>query len=300
MPTAEMLQPIVSIGIHENMPFEQYLAIEAVNNSGLGLVKKSPRHYHERVELERNKPLVLGSLVHTGRLEALALAERYAVQPNFHLDKDNVTTDGTPSSSKGTKYVKQKSAEFREVNRGRETVEKAWYDEMVSIVSSIQQCRAAHEILTCSQYELTLVWEDSVTGLLCKARLDAVEPGSHFADLKTTARLDRFTAAIADYGYHRQMAHYQEGWRVLAKETLPPWLVPVESASPYCAQAAELDEETLYEGRIDRANLMTTLVHCMERDEWPGPPSPSAWRLPEWKLNSEPLELTTNGKKVRL
>lgn len=292
--------PPIEPGVYEGLSFDDYLEIDALNNSALGQIERSPLHYHLLVELEKTKSLVLGSLIHTGRLEPLALAERYAVQPDYHLDKDNETTSGETSTSKGTKYVRGKVAEFREVNAGREVVAKAIYQEMVDIVISIQRCELAHEMLTCSQYELTLIWEDEASGLLCKARLDAVEPGSHFTDLKSTARLSRFSTAIADYGYHRQMAHYQEGWRVLRGELLPAWIVPVESSRPYCVMAAEMDEETLIVGRENRDWLIGSLVDCLARDEWPGPPSPSKWRIPEWKveLESEPRKLLFSGEKV--
>jgi len=296
-----MVQDKMSPGVYEDLSFADYLAIDAVNNGSLSELKQSPRHYRERAGLEKTKPLLLGSLIHTGRLEPLALADRYAVLPDYQNDEQNVTAAGERSTSKTTKYYRAKAAAFREANSRREIVLADWYAEMVAIVMSLERSSLAQRVLTCQRYELTLVWEDAPSGLLCKARLDAVAPGAHFADLKSTARLDKFSRAIADYGYHRQMAHYQEGWRVLTGETLPPWLVVVESAPPYCVQAAPMDEETVAAGFHERADLLGELAGCLARDEWPGPPSPKAWRLPEWAMQkNEPCVLTISGRKVNL
>lgn len=291
----------MSPGVYDSLPFVDYLEIDAVNNSSLGALKTSPRHYRERVELEKTKPLVLGSLIHTGRLDPLTLAERYAVMPDYQDDEQNLTATDQRSNSKSTRYFKEKAAAFREANSRREIVSAEHYAKMVAVVTSLHQSTMARRMLTCDRYELTLVWTDVASGLLCKARLDAVQPGQHFADLKTTARLDKFSRAIADYGYHRQMAHYQEGWRVLTCDTLPPWLVVVESAAPYCCQTAPMDEETLAVGFYERAELLGLLAGCLARDEWPGPPSPEAWRLPEWALSrDEPCEIIIEGESVFL
>ena len=45
---------------------------------------------------------------------------------------------------------------------------------------------------------------------------------------------------------------------------------------------------------------MRRLSECLESDEWPGPPAPSAWRVDERKmLASRPsVSLTIGGQEV--
>lgn len=290
-------------GIYDNLTFAEYLAIDAISNTSMGLVEKSPRHFRERVELESCKPLVIGSLVHCGRLEPLALAERYAVCPEYQFDAANVTGSGERSTSTATKYVKGKVAEFAAANREKETVPREWFNEMVAIVNSLHGDPLASDILNApGRVELTLVWQDDSTGLLCKARIDkeAASLGK-FADLKTCADLEAFERSIARYGYHRQMAHYQDGWATLTGEILEPWIVAVEKSKPFCVKSAPLHEETLERGYERRRNALRLIADCHESGSWPGPPSPSSWKVPEWELSGgESLSLVVNGQSIEV
>ena len=287
-------------GIYHDLDFDDYLEIDAVSNTSLGAMKQSPLHYHSRTTLEKTKPLVLGSLTHCGKLEPLAIAKRYAVMPDFHLHEDNRTQKGERTESKNTTYVKTQAAAFRTFHQDKEIVPLGWYEEMVSLVQSVANNPTACFALNCVHQELSLVWEDVEFGILCKARLDAVTPGSHIADLKTCAELAKFPRSIATFGYHRQMAHYQEGWHALTGETLPTWIVPVEKAPPFCCQAAPMGGEAISEGRSERRDLIRQIVECTEAGEWPGPESPQEWTLPAWALNQEPVSLTVGGQKVSL
>jgi hypothetical protein len=290
-------------GIYDSLSFAEYLAIDAISNTSLGLIEKSPRHYRERVELESCKPLVLGSMVHCGRLEPLALAERYAVTPDYHLDDDNKTTTGEQSRSSTTKYVKDRVAEFAAANRDKEIVPRDWFSEMVAIVTSLHGDPLASQLFNApGRVELTLVWNDDTTGLLCKARIDKEASSiGKFCDLKTCADLEAFERSIARYGYHRQAAHYQDGWVTLTGELLDPWIVAVEKSKPYCVKAAPLHEEALERGYERRRDAMRLIAECHESGCWPGPPAPASWKVPEWELSGgESLSLLVNGQSIEV
>lgn len=291
----------IAPGIYEGVPFSDYIAIDAISNTRLGMMERSPAHYHANVELERTKPLALGQLIHAGRLEPLSIAERYAVMPDYHLDPDNVTTNGQRSTMSTTRYVKERAAEFMHANGDREVVSREWYGEMSLIVGSLCRDEAANKIFNCpGPVEVTLVWNDDVTGLLCKARLDKLCVG-HFADLKSCAELESFERNIARYGYHRQAAHYRAGYAALTGELIWPWIVAVEKSAPYCVMTAPVDEESLIRGEERRRAAIDRIAECKQSNHWPGPPSPRSWRVPEWELNSgDPLELIMDGEAVTL
>lgn len=289
-------------GIYDNLSFTDYLAIDAISNTGLSLVERSPRHFIEGVEIDHMKPLVFGSLTHCGRLEPLALAERYAVCPDFHLDDENLTTNGERSRSTTTKYVKNRVEEFASVNRDKEIVPREWYQEMMAVVRSLNGDTRSNELFNApGRVELTLVWEDMPTGLLCKARIDKeVSSRGIFVDLKTCADLEAFERSIARYGYHRQMAHYQEGWAALnGGEVLEPWIVAVEKSKPYCVKSAPLHDEALERGLERRDTALRQVAECKRTGSWPGPPSPAAWHVPEWEIaGGESLSLIIGGESV--
>jgi exodeoxyribonuclease VIII len=296
-PTTEPLAP----GIYRDVPFADYLAIDAVSNTSIGLMEKSPAHYKARVELERTKPLVLGSMIHCGRLEPAALALRYAVCPDYHLDVLNCTDKGLPSQSKNTRWCKERVDEFMSNHGDKEVVSQEWYDEMGTIVAALCRDEQANRLFNDDgDVELTMIWRDPETGLLCKGRIDKVcRSIAAFVDLKSVADLAAFDRTIARYGYHRQSSFYQWGYEQLTGETLTPWISAVEKSAPHCVMSAPLCEEALDRGRERWRAALNRVAECTAANHWPGPKSPSAWRVPEWELNAgEGVELDFGSEVV--
>lgn len=288
-------------GVYANIDAADYFAWDAVSNSRLGLMAKSPRHYQAGGSGKETKAMRFGSLAHLASLQPLEIADHYAVMPAYHLDPENCTTKGEPSTKTTTKYVEAKAAAFREANDRKQIVTQEEFDRAKLLCESIAGNELARECLTGpGPVEVSLVWIDADTGVRCKARLDKVltEHG-RLCDLKTTGNLFKFQRSVADYGYCRQMAHYAEGWAALnGGELLEPWLVAVESAAPHCVQAAPVDAESIEQGHKERDRLLRRVAECMESGAWPGPEPPEAWRLPEWAI--EPVTVTIGGVEVEI
>ena len=276
-------------GIYKDLPFDQYLAIDALSNTAMGALAQSPRHYKLAPPLERQKALVLGNMIHTGRLEPDKFADRYAVCPDYHLDELNLTTKGERTESKVTKYVKERVAEFERATEqeGRESVPAEWYRDMLNVVESLYADADANKLFNAKgSFEITLVWEDPETGMLCKGRIDKLcTVQGKLVDLKSCEDLLKFPKSFANYSYARQIAHYQAGYIVLTGEVLEPWIVAIEKKPPYCCQSAPVDEAAIEWGNAERRRLINLLDECRKSDNWPGPETPEAWRLPEWMLN---------------
>lgn len=288
---------IDSPGIYEGVTFPEYLAIEAISNSRLNQLNKSPLHYRENVQLDPSRTLSIGSLVHGVVIEPRELLQKYVVMPSFHLDSGNVTQSGKPTDSKATSYYKSKVKAFQETVGDREVVEQQWLDETLSIASSMLADDFARQVFTdVGPVEATIVWTDE-SGLLCKGRIDKVAT-THGAmiDLKTTRDISRFRNAIVDYGYHRQLAHYSAGWEALTGEKLTPWIAAVETMRPYVAQCRPVSRLTMDVGERKRRQLISQLCDCMESNHWPGPVAPDQWELPEWAI--EPVEISIGGETV--
>jgi exodeoxyribonuclease VIII len=287
----------VNTGVYENLSFSDYCAIDAVNNTRLGRMAKSPRHYQTPLHIS-TPSLVFGNLAHTGRLEPTSLAERYAVAADWHLDPGNVTATGRTTDSKATRYYKERLADFTSANAGREIVTREAYERMKAVVASIDADRTARELFAePGPCELTLVWDDPETGLLCKGRIDKVAAESgRMADLKTSRDIDKFAKSMHAYAYHRQQAFYREGWAVLCGgELLEPWIVAVETELPHTVLAAPLGETTLAQGEREFRDLLRRVADCHEAGAWPAMRAPDAWELPEWAINEEPVAITVGG-----
>ena len=295
MPDTLQLEP----GVYEGMPFDEYCAIEAVNNSRLKGMEESPRHYIEPFRISAPS-LAFGNLAHCGRLEPNALAERYAVASDWHLDEANTNDKGQSSTSKATRYYKDKLAEFAAANIGKEIVSADDYRRMQKLVESIdadpESRRLFEEI---GPTEVTIVWDDPETGIRCKGRIDKVGIG-RTGDLKTTGKpLSDFTRSIKRYAYHRQQAFYRFGWAVLnGGELLEPWICAVESESPHCVQSAPMDEMAIYQGDVEWRRLLNRVAECHESGCWPGPSAPESWELPSWAV--EPVTLSIGGEPVEV
>ena len=107
--------------------------------------------------------------------------------------------------------------------------------------------------------ELSLVWRDEATGVLCKARLDYVSDNAVY-DIKTSsADPDTFAKSIAAYGYACQAAHYLAG---AAACGLPAraFRFAVACKRPdkgHPCWIHELDEVTALMGQVERGRLVS-------------------------------------------
>lgn len=269
-----------SPGIYRNIPFEEYLAWPALSNSRINLARRSLLHFKEQVSKE-NPTLSFGRFIHAGILEPLTIPMRYAVMPPFEFDEGNTTDKGAPSTSKATKYYKAKAAEFAKVNAGKEIVEQADYDNLLGIARSLAASPRARSYLTePGEAEVSLLWEDDDTGLLCKARVDFLN--SAINDLKTCADAMMFSKSIANYGYHRQGAHYQNGCSKLIGEILPFRLIAIEKTQPWGNRAAELDNKAIEAGRSELRETLLAIKRAKETGRFPSYEDPETWSLPSF------------------
>lgn len=300
-------------GVYEDVLFEDYLQWDALSSSRLKLAATSLAHYKAGWQGEETPALRFGSLVHCGQLEPMALALRYAVMPAYEMDAENVTKDGEQTQSKSSKYYQTKKAEFYKANADKTIVTADQFDEMLGCVKSLCSNEAASSVLRGpGPVEVSIVWEDEETGMLCKGRFDKLNSaGGMFADLKTARDVARFRRAIIDYGYHRQAAFYREGWRVLTGELLVPWLIPIEKSAPYGCCAAPLSIELIQQGWTLISRDVQRVAEAVEADAFPCYENPEEWVAPDWyqadkvpgdwylpDLSLKPAEVTVGGRKV--
>lgn len=294
-------------GIYYDVPFEDYLRWDAVSNSRLKLVRKSLAHYRRGFVEKESDALLFGSLVHAGRLEPASVQQRYAVMPDFKTDPSNVGKDGKRSYHKTT-WVKEQEEAWREANQGKEAVSVKHYQDMLGMLAALTDNKRAMGVLGgAGQNEVSLLWSDPETNLLCKARFDRLKQKQGvFADLKTTRDAQNFEKHLVDFGYHRQMAFYQKGWEVLSGgEWLEPWIIAMEKDDPWGTRAAPMCDEVLEEGWPEVQEDLHSVAIANLTQSWPGYENPEHWDGDEYHLrrrerikNAEPLDLTIGNKEV--
>jgi hypothetical protein len=280
-------------GIYRDLPFDQYLQIDAVSNSRLNLARKSAAHY-KLGYTGTSKAMQLGSLVHCGILEPTAVADRYVVMPDYASMPENCDAKGNRSWSHSTTFVKEAKRQFESDNTTKYVVTQEMYDKLVGLRASLADNSTVRALFAHGQAETTIVWRDEWTGLLCKMRADWMQVSTdmiRLVDLKTTRDALAFERAIATYGYHRQMAFYQRGILEAYNLIADPWIVTVETDAPFGVRVARLSEAALSVGDEEVNELMSLIAECKKADVWPGYSSPDEWHLPQFygRINDETI-----------
>lgn len=286
-------------GIYRDVPFETYLAWPAVSNSRITMARRSLLHFREQV-IKDSPTLSAGRFIHCGVLEPLWVSMRYAVMPSYEHDAQNCTGQGKPSTSKATKYYEKKSEAFIAANAGKEIVDQDTFDMLIGISRSLMRSERAREyLMERGEPEVSLVWKDPETELLCKARIDFLNSG--IVDLKSCFDAVKFPRSIAEYGYHRQGAHYRSGYSVLTGEVRPFRLIAVEKTQPWGVRAAPLNEDAIEQGETEVRAALRSIANAYEKNEWPCYEDPSSWCLPSYyQGDDEPIELTIGGQTITI
>ena len=256
----------LSEGLHLDVPFDEYRAIDAVNQSLL----KNFRHSAAMVKHRMgggsfsSPALEFGTAFHAAILEPDVYAAEYAV---------------APVADKRTKAWK----EFKAENEGRKILSLSDAEDLAAMRDQIEAHPEASALLGGSgQNEATLIWKDPMVGTLCKARADRLTVWNdiHLAivDLKTTtsAAPRDFSRDAARYGYHLQAAWYIRAMNAIApNEPQAPvrrfFIVAVEKTAPHCVAVYELEEEAIEAGSRQITEYLVRFEECRERDEWPSP-----------------------------
>jgi len=126
------------------------------------------------------------------------------------------------------------------------------------------------------QAEQSVYWADQRTGTQLRARLDWMyDPGTGqliIVDYKTADSADpgKFGKACADYGYHQQHAHYQDGLAAVTGADVAFWFVAQEKSPPYLVNVIELIPDAVRIGRNRNSRAIDVYRACTETGDWPG------------------------------
>ena len=269
-------------GFYQNVDFDTYVSWDAANASKLKGFAKTPAHVLHEMQTggkDQTKALELGWLLHLSIFEPKRFAADVVVPPKI---------------DKRYKEGKAKWAEFKAAHPHEHFVDVQMHAQIQGMTNALHRHPTAREFLSGDGFnELSIVWVEKETGVLCKARLDRVAPINDWptlGDLKSTKDASRraFERSVASYGYHVSAAHYLDGL-----ETLKPvpagnpfrrfmWFA-VESSPPYCAAVYEITDEALAQGVEDRNRYLRKWKECTESGEWPGYPVGVEYAgLPAW------------------
>ena len=281
-------------GVYRDLDFDLYRQIDAVNFSSLKMITVSPKHYRYQGTSEETPALAFGTLAHHGKLEPELLKEKYIVLPEkkfiTQVQRWAKKPGNRPGKNDGKEFANPRSSalykelveKFMKDHPGKQQVSLAWWDDLKGLLKSLNGNPQSKKLFKDGEPELSLVWEDPGTKLLCKGRIDwCNHKEKAHADLKTTA------STITDfcpfsYDYHMQAAFYQSGFKALTGETYKPWCVAVEKKAPYSTISAPYSLESLRMGQRECSKCLRLLKKCRTAKKWPGPKGPQSWKPPHW------------------
>lgn len=273
------------------IPAQLYHSIDAVSQSRLKHLARSPAHL--RWELDHPTPpteaMRRGTMIHTAVLEPHAFNRAYVVVPD--LTEGIRNKDGSASEKpKATSEYKGRLADFARQNAGKQFLDREDWNMAITVGERLRSHSDAGVFISeARETELTGLWRDEETGLLCKMRVDAYCPdlGTLF-DIKTTqdASPEGFARTIYSYRYYWQAALYLEGMAALGKPCTDFAIIAVETTPPYGARVYNLRAEIIDLARKEIRPLMAFYKACQERNDWPGYPSGIVdIGLPKWAEN---------------
>lgn len=270
-------------GLYPNIPFDEYASWDAVNSHILNGFSRTPAHvYHQMTHggPESTPAKDLGWFVHMAVLQP----EQFATQVVI-----------APKAEKKTKVGKAIWAQFEAENAGKYVVTEETHAKATAMAKSLMTNETAREFFEANpgHNELSVLWVDKETGLLCKSRIDRVSLIGEWpivGDLKSARNAGRraIERAIYDYGYHIQGAHYLEGLEALypvpAGNPFRRFLFfAIESEAPYLPAVYELDDAAIEEGKLLRRRYLQQWKECIESGNWPGYPQGVDYAsLPSW------------------
>ncbi len=284
-------------GVIYGLSFKEYCAIDAINCSGLKKIKQSPLHYWaeylspDKKEREETPAMYRGTAIHTAVLEPKRFAEEYRKEPKpedypAHLNtnddiKAKLRAFSLPlGGNKAELVVRLKEFGqdflfFEDVLKEHEKYKLLKNDDWEAcqkISDGVRKKPALSVLFETGSPEVTLVWKDKETGMMCKARADWLTQDGMLVDIKssTDASMQEFAWSFERYKYWQQAAWYLDGVRATMGVSGTFILAAFETAYPYATAVYMPDDQAIEDGRNENKFLLDRYIECLNSKSWPG------------------------------
>lgn len=267
-------------GRYVGIPRDLYEAIPAMNATTIkAMVTQSPAHaqYYQEEEKDSDE-LLFGEGFHCATLESIEFPKRFVLWPDKKQGDPPAKKTKDPDMRPGGRRAGKAWDAFKTTHLPRKTIRERDYNDIQTMAEALHshpemQVQLARRPIF---LEVTLIWVDKHTGMLCKARFDVLIDDEHPTgiDYKTTANAkpEVFGAQIYNYGYDIGAAHYCMGQQTLEPDKpLPNMLIPaIEKRPPFKPVVYRVDIPTMRLGWVRTRIGMDRYAECLRTDRWPG------------------------------
>jgi hypothetical protein len=264
---------VVKPGIYHDIPFPDYLKINAFHSGIAKLILKSAKK--ARWEMDNPKKstpdMVFGSLIDCLLLEPDKFSNYFTTLPETSVDKKDNIIPFSARSDHGKNVLKSI------YESGKQPISTSQIKHGKSLVDGIMGHPTAGQWLSGGRAQVTIIWNDPQTGVLCKIRPDYLRD-DRITDLKTTkdAHPSVFSSIAGRMGYHIQAALYHDGLYFAENGQYPTeWVKPfsqvvAETEPAYDVICFDIQEESLDCGRELFHEAIQKYADCLESNKWPG------------------------------
>jgi hypothetical protein len=269
---------MTSVQCLENLPASEYHAmLERQSCSMLKWMLESPAHYLHRLSrpIEKgSRSMDFGTLVHLLVLEPYRLAFDYEV----------VAVRAS---------MRQSSAKRKDPFDHRVQVTEVELHEARTLADRILHAKISGRpfarFLEEGKPELTLLFEEEVTGVSCRSRLDLWHPEVLF-DVKTTRHNCpvAFRRSALELHYDMQAFMYGQADAMWTSRTSlkPFYFLAAENAPPYTVQVVRAGESFLENGQNKFRRAIALVKACAALDHWPDTAQQSTLEIEPWQAFS--------------
>ena len=280
-------QPAPAPGVYEGLPYHVYASWDAINQSFLKDMDETPataihNKTHQNPDEDEKSHYRIGRAMHTLTTQPESFDTEYIVKPKTlpgkatkaDIRKGLAKKEGDVFDKPwdgSLKACKSKMALW--LSEGLTLIAPKEHDKAKGMADSLREHPLVKDILEAGYYELSIVWVDQATGLICKARFDAYKNGG-ILDWKSTKRAINGTSMMyeaTNFKYYLQMHHYEQGAMAADLAEYPQFeFFFVRSKGPYLCDHYKPDISLITDAKIEWERLMKRTARCIETGVWPG------------------------------
>lgn len=289
----------LGIGLHPGIPMDAYLTHPAISASGLEKLRRSALQYRYATEHEEEATDTLerGSALHMAVLEPEYFDGHYRVLGQCQASK----RDGKRCSYQASFYRDGRMyCGTHDPEKGEPpdpaivTLKEPDCAAVLGMRDAVLKHPAASKLFNGrGGTELTGIWEDAQSGVVCKIRPDRlVERTGTLVELKSArdAAPWAFPRDAANRGYHRKLVLYRRGLCALGWPYQTSVIAAVESTPPFDVACYLVAEEELDAAEREVERLLRQYRTCVDLDLWEGySPDFIEMKLPAWATATEEL-----------